>query len=283
MVQIADTLRQIAHSESTTLAHGVTRHVQWQVRRILKQFPCELTIANSKLHIDRPTGVAALINAMGEYDYNNMSLLKILLSKRPATFLDVGANIGSYTLIASEIPHARVISIEPHPEAFAALVRNVRLNDRKNVKCVNVAASSRDGELRLTDFLDRALNHVVECDSAVVAPLCVRSRQVDSICTEMNIIPEFVKIDVEGHEMQVLQGFTRVSQGGKVYFIEGGERPEVITWMSGAGYSGPWFVHVKRRHFSTKSQARAEDVAFVHKSFIPELGVLGFGFEDRTI
>src|SRR5579862_3264367 len=121
MSQLLNTLDQIMHSDSVGTFKGILRHSRWQLRRVLGRFPCELPIAGSHLYVDRPGGVAALVNAMGEYDYNNMELLRLVLSQGQNTFFDIGANIGSYTLIASEAPDTQVISIEPHPASFVLL------------------------------------------------------------------------------------------------------------------------------------------------------------------
>src|SRR5580704_4698996 len=121
MIQFFDTLQQITQCDSVWACHGISKHLNWQVRKIFNRFPCELAVAGSKLYVDRPLAVAALINAMGEYDYNNMSLLKFLLAHFGGTFIDVGANIGVYSLIASEFAGVKVLSIEPHPATFRML------------------------------------------------------------------------------------------------------------------------------------------------------------------
>src|SRR5579872_3811092 len=121
MRQFVNTLTQISGSDSVGPFEGMRRHLHWQMRKLLRRFPCELPIGSSRLYVDRPGGVAALVNAMGAYDFNNMSFLQLLLRRMGGTFVDVGANIGTYTLMASEVASARVISVEPHPAAFALL------------------------------------------------------------------------------------------------------------------------------------------------------------------
>jgi len=82
MIQFFDTIRQIKDSDSVGVLPGIFRHLQWQVRKLFNGFPCELSLAGSKLHVEGPLSVAALVNSMGEYDYNNMGLLKLVLSDR---------------------------------------------------------------------------------------------------------------------------------------------------------------------------------------------------------
>jgi FkbM family methyltransferase len=71
-------------------------------------------------------------------------------------FVDVGANIGLFTLIAacSVGPAGRVIAFEPTSVTYARLVDNVRLKGFSNVRCVNSALSDRSGYLDLTQSTD---------------------------------------------------------------------------------------------------------------------------------
>src|SRR5438552_3547012 len=161
MLQLFNTLRQIWNSDSVHPAAGYFRHAQWHLRRLVRGFPVDLRLSESVLHVEKAMGVAALVNSLGKYDYNNMSFVAELLARIGRTFVDVGANIGTYTLVASEIPTARVVSIEPHPSTFAQLVGNVRRNGRSNVTCLGVALSDHLGTVRLTDLADVAVNRVL--------------------------------------------------------------------------------------------------------------------------
>jgi FkbM family methyltransferase len=213
---------------------------------------------------------------MGEYDYNNMQLLKLVLTQRPATFIDVGANIGSYTLVASQVPGTSVVSIEPHPVTFASLRENVRLNGRHNVTCLNIALSRDDSELRLSDHQESTLNRVLAAGEKVDHELHVTSRRLQTLCRELRITPDFIKIDVEGHEREVLDGLGESKTAPNMIFIEGGDRPEIQAWMRESEYVGPCFAHFKARVLSRSSQRRAEDPVFIRKNFVSELQRLGF-------
>jgi len=283
MIQFVDTLQQIMRSDSVWACPGICRHLQWQVRKAFRRFPCELTIAGSRLKVDRPLAIAALINSMGEYDYNNMNLLKFVLSHDKSTFIDVGANIGAYTLIASEVADTTVVSFEPHPATFSMLEDNVRLNGRSNVICLNLALSSQDGELRFTDNPGSPVNRVIQSGNTFGAELRVPSRRLDAVCRELKVVPDFVKIDVEGHEAAVLDGFAALAGTTKIIFIEGGEGQGVRSWMQAAGYTGPWFAHFKRRLLLPVRQTRPEDPVFVYQDFLPELQRMNFDAVERPI
>ena len=276
MSQILKTLRQIAYSDSVGVVEGVLRHSQWQFRRLLQRFPCELPISESRLYVDQHGGVAALVNAMGEYDFNNMRLLRLILSRGENTFFDVGANIGSYTLVASESRDARVVSLEPHPSTFLTLKQNVQRNARNNVLCLNLALSDEDGYLSLTDLPESSLNRVQKNCTGGTHNLRVISRRFDGLCRELRLYPDFIKIDVEGYEGKVLEGFGDLIGASKIVLIEGGEREDVRSLLQSAGYDGPWFCHFRQGCFSKKQQARPEDPVYLGTEFANDLRKFNF-------
>lgn len=265
MIHFLNTIDQIVHSDSVGALQGIIRHSQWQLRKLFRKFPCELPIARSHLYVDRPSGVAALVNAMGEYDYNNMELLRFVLSLGDSTFFDIGANIGVYTLIASEFPDSYVVSIEPHPSTFALLKLNVELNARSNVRCLNLALSSKESDVFLSDFSETEINRVLKPGEEQGRALLVRSRRFDEVCHELNLVPDILKIDVEGHEEEVLRGLGDLAGTAKMIFIERGDLPELRALLQTAGYSGPWFFHFKQKLLSKKKQARPEDPVYLSR------------------
>jgi FkbM family methyltransferase len=274
-MQFLNTLQQIVQSESTSPFGGILRHFAWQARRTLRQFPCELTISHSRLLAEESTGVSALVNAMGMYDFHNMSLLKSCLARRPMAFVDVGANIGSYTLIASEVREAFVVSIEPHPATFAMLKRNVERNQRKNVACFNLALSDHDGSVNLTDKPGSSVNQVVEASGTNKRYVPVPCRTLDHLCAELGIHPDIVKMDVEGYEVEVLKGFGESLRNTSLLLIEGGERAEIRAVMRDNGMLGPLYFHFGENAFSPFPQRRAEDPIYLSKTSLKEFRLAG--------
>jgi len=220
---------------------------------------------------------------MGKYDYNNMSFIAELLARLIGVFVDVGANIGTYTLVASEVPAARVISIEPHPATFAGLVKNVKRNHRENVVCVNTALSDHLGSVLLTDRPDSSVNRVLQSEDQGCQSVTVPCRTMAGLCSDLRILPDLVKIDVEGHERAVLDGFGDAAASCKAAFIEGGDRPAVSDWMKGSGFRGPFFVHFKKRVLSRKRQARTEDPIFIRESLVSRLRDINFDFTEQGV
>jgi FkbM family methyltransferase len=276
-----NTLGQIANSDSVGFVQGASRHLSWQARKIFDGFPCELSLSKSRLYVDHANSVAALVNAMGPYDFNNMSFLQLTLRLFGGVFVDVGANIGAYTLLASEIPSCLVLSIEPHPRAYRLLTENIRRNRRNNVQSFNVALSNQNGSCSFTDGRDLAVNHVASSREPASHSLTVPSRTLQSLCRETGITPDFIKIDVEGHEGAVLDGFGEFAPAARVIWIEGGERPAIRQKLRDAGYLGPYYVHFKVKRLKVTPVSRAEDAVYLQSGALLDLERTGFTAETE--
>ena len=98
-----------------------------------------------------------------------------------------------------------MIAIEPHPENYRALLKNISLTGFKNIKPLNIAAFDRDGEVLLSGSVDR-LYSVIEHGS--MNSLWVNGRTIDSIIfRDLGVAKvDYMKIDVEGAEVEVLKG-----------------------------------------------------------------------------
>src|SRR5439155_21490751 len=133
---------------------------------------------------------------------NNMHLLKALLDSG-GTFLDVGANIGSYTLVAAEQSEAVVHAFEPHPTTYEYLRDNLRLNRIRNVTTHCLAVSDQDGVLNLTNEAGSSTNRVQASSAESIQVPCIR---LETFCRQHRLKPDYLKIDVEGFEYEVLAG-----------------------------------------------------------------------------
>jgi len=125
-------------------------------------------------------------------------------------FVDVGANLGYFTLLASQLvgPTGRVIAIEASPSIFRRLVANVRLNSCNNVELHEVAAADRSGTVRV--FLAKADNYgatsLLESRGGRLEA-DVRAQPLSDIVSEETMSRvRMIKIDVEGAEALVLDG-----------------------------------------------------------------------------
>jgi len=129
-------------------------------------------------------------------------------------FVDIGANIGHYSLLASRIvgESGKVVAIEAAQWIHAILDRHVALNRRKNIRTVQVAASAQRGILKLypggrgncgkTTTVARAAHGSEDREAVEVQALPL----ADILSEEEIRLTRIIKIDVEGAELQVLRG-----------------------------------------------------------------------------
>lgn len=139
----------------------------------------------------------------GLADFEEMSFLLHFLRSEDL-FVDVGANVGAYSLLASGVCKSKTLAIEPIPETFEKLVANVRLNDLTNlVDCLNIGLGSTEAVLGFVKTPNSVMNHVSVGDSGK-STIDVKVKPLDAL--GLSKIPSLIKIDVEGFEMEVLKG-----------------------------------------------------------------------------
>lgn len=123
-------------------------------------------------------------------------------------FIDIGASIGLFSLLAARVvgPTGVVVSFEPQPEAAASLRQNVELNAFETVTVVEAAVSSREGDV-LLEGAGKATAHVVGDDRGSRRALRVACTSLDGFLADhRDVQPHVLKIDVEGHESEALEG-----------------------------------------------------------------------------
>ena len=156
------------------------------------------------------------------------------------TFLDVGAHIGKYTLRAAKKigSKGKVIAIEPDRDSFAFLVRNIKLNKLRNCIPLNVAAYHADCEVSLFMGPYSAQNSIKE--DFQKGSYKVKARALDNVLRELRIRGvDFVKIDVEGAELDVLEGLQEtLKKQNPVLIIELMKRDseKTINYLADLGY-----------------------------------------------
>ncbi len=196
------------------------------------------------------------------HPYNNVCEKRILFSPRDFdqverdllvsrltpdfVFLDIGANIGGYSLAvaAKAGSGARIVAFEPQPEIFDRLIHNIRINPFGNVKAHAIAVADRDGEVTL--FLDPANKgeasvKIVSADHA--RQVRVPARTLLSIVNDEGFGHiDAMKLDVEGAEDLILRRFFADAPEAlwpKLIIVERGEdrwSGDLMAYLAGLGY-----------------------------------------------
>ncbi len=153
-------------------------------------------------------------------------------------FIDVGANVGSYTIWAGDVG-AEVIALEPAQDTFALLVENAALNGY-TIHAIQAAAGASAGTARFTSGRDD-WNHLDAAGGVEVPVVTIDSVIGDRVAAGM-------KVDVEGFEIEVLRGCERALSGRRIRLIQlewnsvsqqavGADRRPVADLLAKYGYS----------------------------------------------
>ncbi len=127
------------------------------------------------------------------------------LARRARSFIDVGANIGYYT-VTMALLGLNVLAVEPLPSTARVLEDNVRMNGLKRVKIIRAAAWDREGELTISvrDGLYGEAAVAGE-NNREVGGRKIRAVRLDDISTDLES-PILIKVDAEGSEVHVIKG-----------------------------------------------------------------------------
>jgi len=165
--------------------------------------------------------------------------IDIFNQKKDMTVIDVGANIGIVTQYMRDYAK-KVYAIEPSPEHFEALKKNVEFNKWDNVETFECAISSIDGEAELSQFEPNRTSHSIALDHGG-KNVKVKTVRFDTFFAQNKIKEvDFVKFDVEGAEDMILrsEGFKNVADKIKAIEVEFHfpSFRELINHMIGLGY-----------------------------------------------
>lgn len=182
---------------------------------------------NRDIVVALPSGETDPYTSQFRHEYPFPAVLRFLLAgrKRIRRFLDVGANLGHTTLAAAAMG-LESFAVEPNPAAFVLLCEAINANKFSNVRAVHAAASDRADVLTLVG--DSAYGQVTADARDAVAGVKVPALRLDWLLLQHDFRPDLVKIDVEGHEFEVLRGLeANFESAGPLLIVESN------TWTLG--------------------------------------------------
>ena len=146
------------------------------------------------------------------------------------TFLDVGANIGIFSLYAALVENVRVVAIEPSSESFATLNVNIRLNnlDKKiDSYCLGASDETKLAKLYMKDTGSGSSHNTVGKSENQFGSFKAKGHQAifairldDLAELEGSLKPDHIKLDVDGNEPEIIRGASKVLKSAKSVLIE---------------------------------------------------------------
>ena len=170
------------------------------------------TVYGVPIYVDANTHLGRLCIGSGVWETGTTRLLLDKL-KEGDLFVDVGANVGYYTVLAASRvgDQGKVISFEPDPGNFRILSRNAVAFGSGNVTCEQLGVGSEDSRARLwLDPFDNATHSIVQ-RSGMHHYIDFRMTSLDNYFESRNLrCPDVIKIDTEGCEPLVLNGMSKL-------------------------------------------------------------------------
>lgn len=208
-----------------------------------KKFPCISSLYKIIYKIIKPKGIV-LVNVQGNKMYVNCqdeSLVPSLLVygiyekydtelfkkivKPGMIVVDIGANIGYYTLMAAKLigSNGKVYAFEPEPSNYELLIKNIKINNYTNIISIQKAVSNKNGKARL--FINKSNlgnsslieNNVPQKIGFTEVETITLDNFFDSVVKNNKI--DFIKMDTQGAEKLVIEGAEKILKDNNLKII----------------------------------------------------------------
>jgi FkbM family methyltransferase len=256
---------------------ALKRYFQWQLGSRILPGPVVYNWIEGTRFIVRSgeTGLTGNIY-LGLHEFEDMAFLLHFL-KKDDLFIDVGANAGSYTILACGVKKANGIAIEPVPSSASRLIENIRLNRLEDsVRIIEKGVGDKRDNLYFSSDQDTT-NHVLTSKSSKT-DIVIEVVKLDEI--DRKAKPTVVKIDVEGYEVPVLRGMKKIlgKTSLKALIVEmngsgnryGFEEKEVLKIMKANNFKPFVYDPFRKKLNSSEAQRVSEnntlfirDISFV--------------------
>ena len=155
--------------------------------------------------------------------HNNFFSTYLSIAKKTKCFFDVGAHIGIVTLPVAKIieGNGKVFSFEPSKNNLFYLKYHVRKNKLKNVQIIDKAVSSKNEHSSLYEANQpTGMSSLIPIKSKkITIRSSVESITLDDFCDNNKIRPEIIKVDIEGSEIELLNGSKKIMKKLKPVFF----------------------------------------------------------------
>lgn len=175
-------------------------------------------VQGHKMFLDSKDSLCLSIN--GVYEPFETELVKKEIKKGDVV-LDLGANIGYYTLIFAKLvgKRGKVFAFEPDPTNFSLLKKNVEMNGYKNVELVQKAVSNKTGKIKLYLCEDNKGDHRIYNSHDGRQSIEIEAIRLDDYFKNYNGAVDFIKMDIQGAEGGAIQGMFNLLKKNNVKII----------------------------------------------------------------
>lgn len=225
----------------------------WKLNQLTSKFPVAVDFANGIKCLCYPdSSYGGLVVYTGYPEYESMKVWERMIKPQDVV-IDVGANIGLVSLLASPKTKQAIYAFEADPRVFPRLQENIRLNDLGHqISAINNAVSDRQGKLAFTLESQSEISHLTYKN---VKTRSVRKHKMQSVTSV--VLDQFVaakgikrklvvKVDVEGAELLVFKGMKKSFQKQQVKYltfemnkncVQFGYQPqELLAWLESFDY-----------------------------------------------
>lgn len=214
LIKVYDFIKNHPLTKNNRLS-AFKRFITWQIVSRVSGYKIIVPFVNDTNLVTKQ-GLHSLTGNIyaGLMEFYEMSFLLHFL-RQGDFFIDIGANAGTYTILASGAVGAKTCSVEPVPQSYEHLIDNININRLQgHVKKLNIGLGDKNEKLDFTSDLGATNRVALPNEKNLIQ---VEVKKLDEIVN--NESPDLLKIDVEGFEMQVLKGGENVLKSSSLKAI----------------------------------------------------------------
>jgi len=210
------------------------RTIKWLINKAIPRKKTVIyNVLDYKMHLDLVhEGISRNLAVYGIREKVHTNLIRSIL-KQGMIVLDIGANIGYYPLMEASIVgrNGKVFAVEPDPRIIDILKKNIKLNKfDKIIKYYHMAMSDQNGKeemylskkTNLNTFVKSSKDKKSLADRLIDKKIQMKVMTVDSFLQNEGVIPDLIRMDIEGYEVEVISGMRetikKIHSGFKILF-----------------------------------------------------------------
>jgi len=195
----------------------VVLYEKYAAIRYKKEFKKEIDFRGSKFIVGRDVTLFPSVY-LGSYEKCELDILLGRTFPKDLVFWDIGANIGLYSILfGKKYPSGKIVSFEPNKQLHGLLASNFALNQVSNYRIEGVALSNDSGmgEMSIDDSRPGAGRIKQESRSSSSSETFQIISGEEYLKLNPELLPDLIKIDVEGHEPEVVRGISEILSSKK--------------------------------------------------------------------